>query len=197
MCNRIINLPSPRNPKGYTGILSQCCTPRRRFYKSATMNIKHGHTVNHRSSPTYHSWQNMIDRCENVNSSSYYLYGERGIIICDAWHNFASFLRDMGVKPVGLSLGRIDNDGPYCKSNCHWETPEQQANNCRSNILLTYNNETRTASQWSRILNIKSDTILRRIKKGLTTDNALQRFSFKTHKPLSSNKRLLDSSNNT
>lgn len=82
--------------------------------------------------PTYSSWCAMKGRCLNPNNHKYKDYGGRGITVCNEWVNsFESFLADMGEKPFGLSIDRLDVNGPYCKSNCKWSTPKEQANNKR------------------------------------------------------------------
>ena len=91
----------------------------------------HGHTINGRSSPTYSTWANMIQRCTNPNKTSYEHYGGRGITVCERWTKFKNFLEDVGEKPDGLSLDRIDNDGGYEPRNYHWATLKQQAYNHR------------------------------------------------------------------
>lgn len=80
---------------------------------------------------TYNSWANMIQRCTNPNKADYKNYGARGIQVCERWSFFENFLADMGECPPGLSIDRINNDGNYDPTNCHWATPKGQANNSR------------------------------------------------------------------
>ena len=80
----------------------------------------------------YQTWSTMKQRCDNPNHAKYYLYGKRGIKVCDSWKNsFEQFLKDMGDRPVGHTLNRIDNDGGYCKENCEWSSVSEQNRNRR------------------------------------------------------------------
>lgn len=95
-------------------------------------NLKHGHTSNKgKNSKTYYCWASMKSRCLNKNHVRYKNYGGRGISICKEWLLFENFLSDMGEKPDGLSIDRINNNGNYKSSNCKWSTPKEQANNKR------------------------------------------------------------------
>ena len=83
------------------------------------------------NSPTYYSWAGMKGRCLNPKDSTYHRYGGRGIKVCDRWMNYIDFLADMGERPEGKTLDRIDVNGDYELSNCRWATLEEQAANKR------------------------------------------------------------------
>lgn len=80
---------------------------------------------------TYRSWWGMMARCYRTDDRDYRYYGARGIRVCDRWHVFEKFLEDVGTRPAGMSIDRVDNDGDYDPGNWRWATPTQQARNSR------------------------------------------------------------------
>lgn len=132
-------------------------------------NLTHGHS----KTATYYSWGSMLQRCTNPKKVKYPLYGGRGIKVCDRWLKFANFLADMGEKPEGKTLDRIDVNGNYEPSNCRWATPIEQSNNTRINKHLTFNGVTQTISQWSRQVGMNRRTLADRLKAGVPPEKAM------------------------
>jgi hypothetical protein len=140
--------------------------------------IKHGK----RKSKEYTAWDHMKRRCMNSSHPKYKNYGGRGITVCEAWLDFINFYRDMGDCPSPKhSLDRINNNGNYEPENCRWATFQQQQNNRRDNIIISFAGRTMTISEWSRFLKIPKSTLHRRIKLGwsyvrtLTEDQRIKR----------------------
>jgi hypothetical protein len=119
----------------------------------------------HHNSLTYSTWENMIQRCTNVNYRRYKDYGGRGITVYKRWLKFKNFLTDMGERPPGTTLDRKDNNKGYYKANCRWATKEEQANNTSRNRFLLFNGRRQTIIQWSRELHIPRSTIWVRLNK--------------------------------
>lgn len=101
----------------------------------------------------YGIWNTMRDRCLNPKSTSYALYGGRGITVCARWLKFENFIEDMGPRPTARhTLERKDNAQGYCKENCVWATYKEQARNRRNQKRYTHNGKTLLLSEWAELL---------------------------------------------
>lgn len=123
--------------------------------------------------PLYTTWAGMKARCKNKNAHNYERYGMRGIQVCEEWDNdFASFYNwaiNNGYSSE-LTLDRIDNNENYAPENCRWVDRVTQQNNTRRNHKITYNGITHTLAEWSRILNVNSETLRGHVNKGNMND---------------------------
>jgi hypothetical protein len=117
---------------------------------------------------THKTWEAMKYRCFVATSKDYSKYGARGIDMDPRWKEFLVFLKDMGPRPKGMTIGRIDNDRGYWKDNCRWETPTQQANNRRSTHFITLFGITKPIKQWATELKMSHQALWYRLKAGLT-----------------------------
>lgn len=129
------------------------------------MAVKHGH-AGKKPSPTYESWHAMMQRCLNPSNEGYHRYGGRGITVCESWRDFQNFLADMGERPQGLTIDRIDNDKSYEPGNCRWATPKEQSNNRNNNVLVSYEGRTHTVAEVAAVLGLDQNVLAGRIKLG-------------------------------
>jgi hypothetical protein len=120
-------------------------------------------------------WRQMIQRCHMPTARNYRWYGARGISVCDRWRgSFDAFLSDMGERPPGATLDRIDTSSGYSPGNCRWASWVDQANNRTSNKLLAYNGRSHTLAEWARIVGFSHGAIKLRLKRGWTVGQALE-----------------------
>lgn len=122
-CGNQVTVPARNAGKGIT---QSCgCFQREQV---ADRNRTHGMS----QSPEYRIWSGMLSRCHNPNDTGYYKYGARGVVVCDRWRgSFEAFYADMGPRPDGMSIDRIDPEGNYEPGNCRWATTLVQARNKR------------------------------------------------------------------
>ena len=128
-----------------------------------------------KGTPTHNSWCAMKQRCNYPSSNEYAYYGGRGIKVCDRWNEkFENFLADMGERPKGRTIERLDTNGHYEPGNCVWATMAQQQRNRRSTILIKRNGVTKCVKDWCDELGINPDKVYGRIRRGATPAEALK-----------------------
>jgi len=146
--------------------------------KDFPLNYKHGL----KGTKFYKKWESMKERCNNPNCKNYPNYGGRGIKVSNEWLDFNNFKKDMYddyLKHVEIhgerntTIERENNNLGYSKENCSWKTMKEQANNRRTNHLITYKRKTLTIAQWEKETGIKQSVICKRLKMGWTIKNAL------------------------
>ena len=167
-CGKLVDVNTRDLKNGNT---KSCgCYKQERLYEA---NTTHGISIKH---PIYRSWTHMKSRCYNVNVYAYQYYGARGIEVCDEWlHDFKAFY-DWSMAngwKEGLSIDRIDNDGPYAPWNCRWADNITQANNKRNNRIISINGVSKTVKQWADANGIDAKLIYSRLDEGWTPEKAV------------------------
>lgn len=133
--------------------------------------LAHGHSRRAtKVSTTYKSWQNMLARCNNPNVRSFKDYGGRGITICAGWYCFENFLADMGERPAGMTLERIDNAGNYEPGNCRWASRSEQNRNTRTNSIVVFQGRRITQAEFAAEIGISQSTVSYRLRNGWTPE---------------------------
>ena len=112
------------------------------------------------------SWAYMMSRCYNNIDPAYGNYGGRGIKVCERWHDYHNFAQDVGEKPQGMSLDRMDNEGNYSPENVRWADPVTQGNNRRTNRFVEMDGRRQTVAQWAREYRVDAAVVHARIKLG-------------------------------
>lgn len=159
-CDCGVEVTTHLGPVKYGRVVSCGCRPTEARHEKAA----HGHTVGRRVSPELSAYRAAKSRCCNPRNAAFHLYGGRGIGMCQRWQSdFGAFYQDMGPRPSGTSLDRIDNSRGYHPGNCRWATIEQQANNKRSNVFVDFGGETLTLAQFARKAGINYKTMHTRI----------------------------------
>jgi len=150
------NVVTVRGPSLRSGNTSSCGCVHKEMV--GNLNRSHGQS----NTTEYSIWQNMISRCSNPNVDCYDRYGARGIVVSDEWRFFEAFYADMGEKPEGMTLDRIDNCGPYSKENCRWATLAEQARNTRRNHFVEFNGKTKCLKDWAEEYGLAYNTLRKR-----------------------------------
>lgn len=134
----------------------------------------HGHAgAGERRDPTYRSWSSMKNRCTNPVDPKYPDYGGRGIKVCQRWlDDYTAFLADMGQRPEGCTIERLNVHGNYEPGNCTWATPTTQARNRRNSRLIDFQGEKRTIAEVSEMTGIKQTTLSHRLGSGWSVESA-------------------------
>lgn len=124
-------------------------------------------------SPTYHVWASMLHRCRNRNNRWYHRYGGRGIQVCSRWLDFRNFYADMGEKPRGLSIERIDNDGDYEPGNCRWASHTEQMRNREVTLTIEYKGRVMPVVELAERFGVPRKLVQARLKRGVPIQDAL------------------------
>ena len=115
--------------------------------------------------PLYAVWVEMRRRCTAPDHPAFENYGRRGIYVCFRWGSYPTFVADMGPRPPGATIERIDNDGPYAPDNVRWATRTEQNRNRRNNRNVTFKGETMTAAEWATRLGISKKRLYWRLAR--------------------------------
>ena len=139
------------------------------------MYLVHGMARRGKMAPEYQIWAAMKRRCYNPNVADYYLYGGRGIRVCDRWRDsFKAFFEDMGKRPEGgYSLDRINSSGDYTPENCRWATALEQRWNRRDTKFVSFNGVSKPLGEWARIYGISVSRLCIRLWRGWSVERAL------------------------
>ena len=154
-----------------SGSTHSCGCKRLELMSKNTPNATH----RKRYSAEYAVWQGMLSRCHCPTNKNYQSYGARGIFVCPRWRtSFQNFYDDMGARPLGLTIERR-NDGPYSPDNCVWADWSTQENNRRDSVRIVLGEESLTALQWSKRIDVPVGTIMARRLKGMPVEKILAR----------------------
>lgn len=170
------------------GNFTTACTGNLRAKRTNSCGCREG-APTHRLSKTrgYHVWWSMNRRCFNPEDIGYKHYGARGITVCTRWRSVENFIADMGQPPRRLSIDRVNNNGNYscgqcdeCAErgwpmNCRWETYSGQNRNQRRNHYITAQGQTRLLVEWVLETGIPKNTILNRLNRGWSEEDAISR----------------------
>lgn len=128
--------------------------------KSRSCGCRKGHSTHRLTNhPLMKTWRMMHERCRNSKINGYELYGGRGITVCKRWNSLEAFISDMGTRPDGTTLDRIDVNGNYEPGNCRWSTLSEQAKNKRDSVIIDHDGISETLAGWARIFGYTSGAL--------------------------------------
>lgn len=171
---RILGEASPRrvNGRSYRRLIVECpsCGDIKELSVSGIRQTStcscRGFATPRHAHPLYGTYCKMLSRCYNESDPGYHSYGGRGIRVCESWReSFDTFLSDMGDRPEGTSLDRVDNDGDYCPSNCRWATRSEQASNRRSCTWVILDGQKMCLKQAARIQGVDTKLAYQRVRR--------------------------------
>lgn len=162
------------------GATRSCGCVRKEWDRKGSKNpsYKHGHGMKvdgKYGSPEHRVWRDMHRRCNSKSTGYYHRYGGRGIKVCERWHDFKAFLSDMGEKPEGMTIERIDNDGDYCPENCRWASRKEQARNTSTNRVENFWGESMCLSEAAEKYKVCTKALWYKLDKlGLSPEDAIK-----------------------
>lgn len=146
------------------------CLRREVSRERASLAKTHGQS---QGSPTYRSWNSAWNRCRSPSVDGYEQYGGRGITFCKRWQKFENFLADMGERPDGTTLDRIDTNGNYEPGNCRWATAKEQNRNRRNTRFVEFRGERVCLAEAAEKAALSYNVVCMRLRKGWSVEAAL------------------------
>jgi hypothetical protein len=136
----------------------------------AAKNYKHGQS----KTKEHVVWMAMRSRCNNPHDKNYKNYGGRGITVCKRWDSYTNFINDMGQRPSGFSIERIDNSKGYSPENCTWASRRQQSLNKRTTVFVIYKGEKRPLVEVTSEADVSHLNVRRKLARGWSIERAIQ-----------------------
>jgi hypothetical protein len=133
------------------------------------------HVHGHSRSKTYASWCAAVQRCTNPKNPKWSIYGDRGITVCEHWRTFENFLADMGERPPGTSLDRLDNEKGYQPGNCRWASDWTQQNNRRNAVRYEYQGRSYSMTELAAAVGMPFRALRSRLYRGMSVDDAVSK----------------------